>query len=131
FGLGAHLAALGFAHERDADLDEVAHDAVHVTADITDFGELGRLDLEERRAGELGEPPRDFRLADAGRPDHQDVLRLDLFFQVAGELLPAPAVSEGDGDSALGVVLADDVAVEFGNDLAGGKYGHEFGGLTG
>ena len=36
----------------------------------------------------------------------------------AGELLAAPAVAERDGDGALGVVLADDVAVELGDGLA-------------
>src|SRR5690606_41033231 len=36
-----------------------------------------------------------------------------------GQLLAAPAVAQGDGDGALGVGLADDVAVELGDDLAG------------
>src|SRR5690606_36432732 len=63
-------------------------------------------------------------LADAGRPDHQDVLRHHLFAHLAVELLAAPAVAQGDGHGALGVLLADDVAVELGNDLAGGKSGH-------
>ena len=34
------------------------------------------------------------------------------------ELLAPPAIAQGDGDGALGVVLADDVAVEFGDDFA-------------
>ena len=59
--------------QADADLDEVAHDLLDVAADIADFGELGRLDLEEGRAREPGEPARDLGLAAAGRPDHQDV----------------------------------------------------------
>ena len=37
------------------------------------------------------------------------------------ELQPAPAVAQRDGDRALGVGLADDEAVEFGNDFAGEK----------
>ena len=40
------------------------------------------------------------------------------------ELLPAPAVAQRDGDGALGVVLADDVAVELGDDFARGEVGH-------
>ena len=40
------------------------------------------------------------------------------------ELLPPPAVAQRDRDRALGVVLADDVAVEFGDDFAGRKVGH-------
>ena len=108
----------------DRDLDEVADDLFDVAADIADLGELGGFDLEERRAGELGQPPRDFGLADAGRADHQDVLRQHLFAQAGVELQPAPAVAQGDGDCALGVSLADDVAVEFGDDFAGRKVGH-------
>ena len=37
--------------------------------------------------------------------------------------MPAPAVAKRDRDRALGVVLADDEAVEFGNDFARGKEG--------
>ena len=95
-----------------------------VAADVADLGELRRLDLDERRARELGQAARDLRLADAGRADHQDVLRQHLFVEVALQLLAAPAVAQRDGDGALGVVLADDVAVELGDDLAGREVGH-------
>ena len=105
----------------DGDLDKVAHDLLDVAADIADLGELGRLDLEERRAGELGQPARDLGLADAGRADHQDVLRHHLFAQLVVELQPAPAVAQRDRDRALGVALADDEAVELGDDFAGEK----------
>ncbi len=111
------------AHQRDRDLDQIAHDRFDIAADIADLGELRRLDLEERRVGELGEPPRDLGLAAAGRPDHQDVLRRDLLAQRPLQLLPPPAVAQRDRDGALGVVLADDEPVEFGDDLARGKAG--------
>src|SRR5690606_29208631 len=107
------------------DFDEVAHDRFHVAADIADLGELRRLDLEKRRLGEPREPARDLGLADAGGTDHQDVLRQDLLAETLGELLAPPAVAERDGDGALGVILADDVAVELGNDLAGAECGHD------
>ena len=110
--------------QRDADLDQVADDLLDVAADIADLGELGRLDLDERRAGELGQPARDLGLADAGRADHQDVLRQHLLAQLVVELLAAPAVAQRDGDGALGVGLADDEAVELGDDLAGREVGH-------
>ena len=42
----------------------------------------------------------------------------NLLAQLVVELLAAPAVAERNGDRALGVALADDVAVELGNDLA-------------
>ena len=75
------------------------------------------------RLGELRQPPRDLGLADAGRPDHQDVLGRHLLAEVVGELLAAPAVAQRHGDGALGVLLADDVAVELGDDLARGEVG--------
>ena len=123
-GLGRDLLALAVADQPDADLDQVADDRIDVAADIADLGELGRLDLEEGRPGEPRQAARDLGLADAGRPDHQDVLRQHLLAHLAGQLLAAPAVAERDGDRALGVALADDVAVELRDDLARGKGGH-------
>ena len=122
--LRLHLVALLLAHQADGRLDQVAHDLLDVAADIADLGELRCLDLDERRAGEPGQTAGDLRLADAGRADHQDVLGHHLFAHLPFELLPAPAVAQRDGDGALGVVLADDVAVELRHGLAGGKVGH-------
>ena len=77
----SHIAAPALAHLRDADFDQIAHDLLHVAADIADFREFRRFDFEERRLRELGETPRNLRLADARRPDHQDVLRQHFFAQ--------------------------------------------------
>ncbi|MEY9344146.1 hypothetical protein ABIF32_008240 [Bradyrhizobium elkanii] len=123
-GAGLNVLALALAGLRDRDLDEVADDLLDVAADIADLGELGGLDLEEWRAGELGQPPRDLGLADAGRPDHQDVLGQNLLAQGTGELQPPPAVAQRDRDGALGVGLADDEAVEFRNDFTGREVSH-------
>src|SRR4029453_4138073 len=60
----------------------------------------------------------DLGLADPGRADHQDVLGVDLVAQIAGHVLAAPAVPQGDRDRPLRGVLADDVAVELGDHLA-------------
>jgi hypothetical protein len=70
-----HVLALAFAGLRDRDLDEIADDLLDIAADITDLGEFCRLNLDEGRAGEFCQPPCDLGLADAGRPDHQDVFR--------------------------------------------------------
>ena len=127
-GADLHVLALLLAGQRDADLDQVAHDLLDVAADIADLGELGRLDLDERRAGEPRQPPRNLGLADAGRPDHQDVLRQHLLAQLVVELQAPPAVAQRDRDRALGVGLADDEAVELGDDFAGREVGHCEGG---
>jgi hypothetical protein len=121
--LGARpdLGGLLVAHQLDRDLDQVAHDRVDVAADVADLGELAGLDLEERRAREPGEPAGDLGLADAGRADHDDVLGRDLVAQIALDLLAAPPVAHRHGHRALGVALADHVAVELLDDLAGGQ----------
>jgi hypothetical protein len=42
----------------------------------------------------------------------------------SGRAAATPAVAQGHGDGALGLVVADDEAVQFGNDFAGGKLSH-------
>ncbi len=73
-GLGLDLAALLLADHADGDLGQVADHAFDVAAVVADLGVLGRLDLEERGADELGQPAGDLGFADAGRADHDDVL---------------------------------------------------------
>ena len=93
--------------------------------DVADLGVLRRLDLDEGRLRELGQPPRDLRLPHAGGADHDDVLRRDLVAQLGRQLLAAPAVAQRDGHRALGAVLPDDVAVELGDDLRGREGGSD------
>ena len=115
----ADHAVLLVLDELHADLGEVADDRLDVAADVADLGELRRLDLEERRAGEPRQAARDLGFADAGRADHDDVLRRDLVAQLGRELLPPPAIAQRDGDRALRGALADDVLVELAHDLLG------------
>ena len=125
-GLRLDILAPRRLHHADRRFDEIADHLLDIAADIADLGELGRLDLDEGRIGEPRQPARDLGLADAGRPDHQDVLGHHLFAQRTLKLLAPPAVAQRDGDGALGVLLADDMAVEFGNDFAGRKVGHVY-----
>ena len=74
------------------DVHQLLDDRVHLAADVADLGELGGLDLDEGRARELREAARDLGLADAGRPDHEDVLGRDLLAQRLVDLHAAPAV---------------------------------------
>src|SRR5690606_1104078 len=117
FGLGAHAAHFDLAGLLDGNLDQVADDGVDVAAHVAHFGELGGFDLDEGRVGQLGQAARDLGLADTGGPDHEDVLGNDLVAQGGGHLLAAPAIAQRHGDGTLGAVLADDVLVEFGDDL--------------
>src|SRR5206468_2176722 len=118
------VLAFAFAGLRDRDLNEIADDLLDIAADIADFREFGGLDLDEGSAGELCKAPRDLGLTDAGWSDHQDVLRQHLLAQRAGELQPSPAVAKRNGNRTLGVCLANDEAVEFGNYFAGREVGH-------
>jgi hypothetical protein len=66
------------------------------------------------------EPPRDFRLAHARGTNHQDVLGRDLFGHLGRQALPAIAIPQRDSDRALGLGLADDEPIQFGNDFTRG-----------
>ena len=45
--------------------------------------------------------------------------RRHVFGELGGQLLPAQAIAECDGDGPLGAALPDDVPVELGNDFPG------------
>ena len=125
-GLGLDDAALLLLDHADGDVGQVADHAFDVAADVADLGVLGRLDLEERGADELGEAAGDLGFADAGRADHDDVLGRDVLANLGRQLLPPPAIADGDGHGPLGGVLADDVFVQFGDDLTGCQVSHKY-----
>ena len=126
FGTRFDFLAQPLASHLDGDFQQVANDLLDIAPDIADFGELGRFDLDERRLGKLGKAPGDLGLAAACGPDHQDVLGQDFVAKLGWQLQTPPAVAQRDGDGPLGGVLADNVAVEFGDDFAGreGGLGH-------
>ena len=124
FGASLDARAALVAHHDQGAFDQIAHDLIDVAADIADLGELGGLDLEEGRTGKPRQTPGDLGLAHARRADHQDVLGRDLVAQIVRHALAAPAVTQGHGDGALGVVLTDDEAVQFRNDFAGRQISH-------
>jgi hypothetical protein len=120
FGARAHRLHRALAQVLDGDLDQIADDGVDIAADIAHLGELGRLHLDEGRIRQTRQPARDLGLADAGRADHQDVLRRDFAAQRLGHLGATPAVAQRDSHRALGARLADDVLVQFGHDFGRG-----------
>ena len=127
FGLRAHLGTGLCAVQFDGGIGKVADDLFDVLADITDFGKARGFHLHERRVGQRGQPACNFGFANTGGADHQNVFRHHFIAQLRRKLCPPPAVAQGNRHGALGGMLADDVAVEFGNDLArghGGGVGH-------
>jgi hypothetical protein len=107
-----------FARHLHCDVGQILDDGVDLASDVADLGELGRLDLHERRLRQARQATRDLGLAAAGRSDHQDVLRRDLVAQRLVDLHAAPAVAQGNGHRAFRCLLADDVLVQFQDDLA-------------
>ena len=77
-GQVTNLLCFLLARLLDGDFGEITNDRIDIPTDVPDFGELGGLDFEEGRVRELGQTPRDLGLADAGRPDHQNIFWRDL-----------------------------------------------------
>jgi hypothetical protein len=80
------------------ELDKVAHHRLDVAADLADLGELRRFDLDEGRMCRLARRRAISVLPHAGRPDHQDVLRRNIFREIGRQLLAAHAIAERDRD---------------------------------
>ena len=78
FGTMTHPTDLGFTGLFDRHINQIADDGFDVAADVADFGELGGLDLDEWRVGQLRKAAGDLCFADAGGADHEDVLGRDL-----------------------------------------------------
>src|SRR5207249_7664361 len=102
-----------------------------VPADVSDLGELRCLDLQEGRAREPRQAPRDLRLSDPCRPDHQDVLWYDLLGDLARKPLAADAIAHRDGHGPLRALLTDNVPVEVLDDLSRAQAGWVRPGLVG
>jgi len=107
-----------FADHVDRGFDQVADHGFDVAADVADLGVLRGFHFYEWAAGETREASRDFRFADAGRTDHQNIFRQDFLGEFGGKFLAANAIAQGHGHGALGGGLADDVLIELGDDFA-------------
>ena len=95
---------------------EVADHRFDIAPYVADLGEFRRFHFHERRVDEVGKTPGDFRLADAGRANHQNVFRRDLLRQIFGQLAAPEAVPQGDGHGAFCLFLPDDITVEILHD---------------
>src|ERR1700688_58754 len=89
FGLVGNVFKFFFANHFDGDLDQIANHGFHLAAYVTDFSKLGSFYFKKWGVRELSQSPGDFGFADAGRADHQDVLRHHFFSNFGREFLPA------------------------------------------
>jgi hypothetical protein len=89
----------------------------HVPAHVSHLCELGGLHLVKGRVSEAGQAPGDLGLANTRGADENDVFGRDLVAQVRLHVAAPPPVAQGDGNGALGMMLADNVPVEFRNYL--------------
>jgi len=121
FGFGLDQFPLFSPHHGHGQLRQVPHHGLHIPAHVAHFGELGGLDFEKRRLGQLGQPPGDFGFAHPGGADHDDVFGSDFVPEVLRDLLAPPAVPEGNGHGFLGILLADDEFVQLRHDLFGSE----------
>jgi hypothetical protein len=117
FRFGFDLLTLLLLDESDRGFSQVANHALDIAANVADLGVLGGFDLDERRADKRRKLPCNLGFAHAGRPDHDDVLWRDGLAQFGRKLLPAPAIAYRDGNGFLRCVLANDIAIQLGNDL--------------
>src|SRR5260370_10280934 len=106
-----------FADHIDPDLHQVANHRFHIATNVTDLGEFRGFHLQKWRIGQSRQTSCDLRLGNTGGPNHDDVLGHDLFRQVGRKLLAAHAITQSDGHSALGFMLAYDVLVQLGYDF--------------
>src|ERR1700690_3773924 len=110
-------------------VQKLAHHDLDVLAVVAGLGVLGRVGDGEGHLETLGQRARDVRLAGAGRTEQQQVRLLDETLAGRRRLLATLEVVVGrDGDRAFGALLADDIAIEIGEDLPRGQKRVPFGG---
>ena len=126
FSAGSHLFHLGHPGLLDRNVGQIPNDGVNILADIAHFSELGGLHLDKRRIGQTGQTPGDFGLADARGSNHQNVFGRDLGPQARLDMLTTPAVAQGNCHGPLGLLLTNDVFVEFDNNFLWSHGRHGF-----
>src|SRR5260221_11496539 len=116
-----HALVMPHANRR---VHEIAHNRIDIAADIADLRELGGLNFDEGRVGDLGQPARDFRFAYPSRPNHEDVLRRDLRLYLDGQREAAIAVTQRNSYRPLRLVLPNNIAVQLPNNMLGSQVSH-------
>ena len=132
-------AALGALDVHVGGLEEAENDGFNVVADVAGFGERGGVCDGERHVEHARERLGEERLAGASWANQEDVALVEFDLAEGVGLVAARGLREaivealvvimdGDGEDLLGVVLTDDVDIEFraegrgGNELDGRRY---------
>ncbi len=111
-------------HHFHGGIGQIADNRVNFFTDIAHFGEFSRFYFDEGRIGQLRQTTGDFGFTDAGWTDHQNVFRRHFVAQLFVELHTTPAVTQGNSNRALGIVLTDNVFVQFADNFAWGHFRH-------
>ena len=132
----AHLGALDVVI---GILKKPQNDVLDILADVTGFGDSGRIGDAKRDIEDPRQSPGQQRLAGTGGPDQQNVAFLDLDLGERTKLVNRAVerrtvlqdalvvIVHRNREDLLGFLLADDMLVEFTHDLRG--LGHADGGL--
>ncbi len=121
-GLLPHRLGHLRADHIDSDLRQVPDHRFNITPHIADLGIFRGLHFDEGRFRQRRQAARNLRLSHAGGTDHNNVLGEDLLPQLLGELKTAPPVPNGNRHGPFRFRLTDNVFIQFGNDLPGGKF---------
>ena len=121
-GLGLDLNPLLFflLDQAGGQFHQVPHHGFDIAAHIADLGKLRCLDFDKRSLSQTRQTAGDLGFADPGRTDHQNVFGGNLVAQIFRDLLPSPAIPQRNGHGAFGFCLADNIAVQFGDDFSRG-----------
>src|SRR6516164_5721402 len=115
-------AALGALDVVVGRLQQLEDDVLDVLADITGFGERGRISHSEGHVEDARERLRQQRLARTGWADQQDVRLRELDVVMLGLVVETLVViMDRDREHLLGVVLTDDIVVKNFAYLLGGR----------
>ena len=112
------------AHHLNRRIGQIADDGVHFFTHIAHFGELSGFNFDERRVSQFGQTTGDFGFTHTGRADHQNIFWRHFVAKLFVELHATPAVTQCDSHGALGIVLADNVFVQFADNFAWGHFRH-------
>ena len=129
FGAGGELVHLveinnavrSAVHIAAGAADQVAHQVIHIAANIAGFAELRGVGFDKWHADEVRR-----RADEVGFADSRGTKQKDILFLVEGSLVPfqreadmLEVVAQRDGEDFLGLLLADHKPVEVAGDVGG------------